>query len=287
MMNEEEQYDELIEHIVEIDDYISVIIKIPKRLDALKMKALMMKTNKLFNLSEVPIQEGPRGSYKKKIRKKTDYTKFSIEELTEIVKSWITGDHDVRNALSSKLEIDRDTLAKKVSYWKQKFNIDISHLTPSAISSGRPPTKNKTKKSHKGVDGRNPVWSVDEIKILKTNYITKTIQELMVLLPGRSNTSIYNRASREGVSDSSKYTGVGRGRPSVKKAKISKSYVNKPLRKSKNKAIIWTKEKNKEFKLLFEGGKTQDEVAEHFNMSLKQVWDKRFKMKQTGEIQDE
>lgn len=43
---------ENVEHIVEIDKYIEVKLKIPKRLSAMDLKGLMSKTDKLFKLSE-------------------------------------------------------------------------------------------------------------------------------------------------------------------------------------------------------------------------------------------
>ena len=46
---------ELLEHEVVIDEHIKVTLMIPKKLSALELKALMVKSNKLFNLSEVPI----------------------------------------------------------------------------------------------------------------------------------------------------------------------------------------------------------------------------------------
>ena len=54
--------EELVEHIVDIDQYVSVTLKIPKVMTALELKGLTMKANKLFNLAEVPIvQEGSKG----------------------------------------------------------------------------------------------------------------------------------------------------------------------------------------------------------------------------------
>ena len=46
---------ELIEHIVEIDKYMNVNIKIPKILTAMEFKALTSKADKLFKLADVPI----------------------------------------------------------------------------------------------------------------------------------------------------------------------------------------------------------------------------------------
>lgn len=44
-----------IEHIVEVGDDIEVKLKIPYRLTAMELKALSMKANKLFGLSDVPL----------------------------------------------------------------------------------------------------------------------------------------------------------------------------------------------------------------------------------------
>ena len=46
---------DFVEHEVEIDDYITATLKIPKVMTAMDLKSLMVKANKLFNLSEVPI----------------------------------------------------------------------------------------------------------------------------------------------------------------------------------------------------------------------------------------
>lgn len=42
-------------HIVEIDRYTEVTLKIPKRLDAIELKALCAKATKLFNMAEVVV----------------------------------------------------------------------------------------------------------------------------------------------------------------------------------------------------------------------------------------
>jgi hypothetical protein len=68
---------EMIEHEVVVDDYITVKLKIPKVLTAMDLKGLMMKTNKLFNMSEVAIQQPST-------RKK--YVKFSDDIKDEIAR---------------------------------------------------------------------------------------------------------------------------------------------------------------------------------------------------------
>ena len=47
--------DELLLHTIKVDEYISVDMKIPRELDALSLKGLMLKANRLLNLSEVAI----------------------------------------------------------------------------------------------------------------------------------------------------------------------------------------------------------------------------------------
>jgi len=44
-----------IEHFIDIDEMLELKMKIPKRLNALELKALMTKADKLFKLSEVQI----------------------------------------------------------------------------------------------------------------------------------------------------------------------------------------------------------------------------------------
>ncbi len=46
---------ELIEHSIVVDEYITATIKIPKQLTAMEFKALATKANKLFSLAEVQI----------------------------------------------------------------------------------------------------------------------------------------------------------------------------------------------------------------------------------------
>lgn len=50
---------ELVPHIVEIDNYTEVTLKIPKRLSVMALKGLLTKANKMFNIAEVPIDAAP------------------------------------------------------------------------------------------------------------------------------------------------------------------------------------------------------------------------------------
>lgn len=51
----------LIPHFIQIDEMMELKMLIPETLDALELKALMVKADKLFKLSEVTIQANPDG----------------------------------------------------------------------------------------------------------------------------------------------------------------------------------------------------------------------------------
>ena len=86
---------ELIEHTVEIDNYITATLRIPKVLDAMELKALMVKANKLFNLAEIEILDRkpagrPVGSISKTpVKKHYGWTKQEETMLMEKIKAGI------------------------------------------------------------------------------------------------------------------------------------------------------------------------------------------------------
>jgi hypothetical protein len=53
----EQETIEKISHKIIIDEYIEVTLKIPKVITAMGLKALMLKANKLFNLSDALVEE--------------------------------------------------------------------------------------------------------------------------------------------------------------------------------------------------------------------------------------
>jgi hypothetical protein len=53
MENDKEIKEELIEHYVKVDKYMTVIMSIPKQMSADTLKYMTMKANKLFNMSEM------------------------------------------------------------------------------------------------------------------------------------------------------------------------------------------------------------------------------------------
>ena len=177
---------EVVEHIVVVDEYISAILKIPKELSALDLKALMVKSNKLLNLAEVRIYDGPERS----TQKYDTSRKFNIDERTNAVKTWFTGNGTIKEELAKTLDMKRNVLARKVSYWRHRHNIDISGLTLNTNERGR---KIKPLKKKNSGD-----WTTYEVKKLKELYNKHTITELTEIF-GRTKIAIYDKASLEGL----------------------------------------------------------------------------------------
>lgn len=57
---------EYVEHIIRIDDYMEVRLKIKRVLDAMELHALTLKASKMFNLSEVAI-DARKGKQQQKL----------------------------------------------------------------------------------------------------------------------------------------------------------------------------------------------------------------------------
>ena len=121
---------ELIEHKVEVDEYISAIIKIPKVLTALELKSLMSKANKLFNLAEVPIVRITR-PYNKRVKHSGRGIRVYTPEMIDfIIRRVNSGDN--YNTLTENFnnkfgkDFSKDKLMKKVYYIKNRGQWDKS-----------------------------------------------------------------------------------------------------------------------------------------------------------------
>lgn len=111
----ENEQTEIIEHIVEIDNYLSATLKIPKKLTAIELKALMMKANKLFNLSETPLVE-KRKYIRCKIR--------SEAEKRELVEKYEKSNDEERLRMTEEMGIGNKSLYQMI--WKIKKDLNIS-----------------------------------------------------------------------------------------------------------------------------------------------------------------
>lgn len=76
--------EQLIEHEILVDKYITVKLAIPKQLDAVSLKGLMTKANRLFSLSEIELQSV--SAPKTKLYTRHTWTASETEFLAEMVK---------------------------------------------------------------------------------------------------------------------------------------------------------------------------------------------------------
>jgi len=94
---------DLIEHTLEIDNYISASVKIPKVLSAIEFKGIMMKVDKLLKLAESPIVE------RKKVKTRED--ELPIEKVKDYVFKTRTKSCKYTKAMN---ELILDSIIKKV-----------------------------------------------------------------------------------------------------------------------------------------------------------------------------
>ena len=106
----------MVEHKVEIDEYVSVTLKIPKVLTAIELKALMYKANKLFNLAEVPLVPG-KGARQK-------YSKHDLETKKKIVKEYDKlATKEEREGLAKKYGMSTVDVSKTIYYYKRVIKV--------------------------------------------------------------------------------------------------------------------------------------------------------------------
>ena len=109
---EVDEKNEMIEHTIEIDEYVSVTLKIPKVLTAIELKALMYKANKLFNLAEVPLTPGKRPRQK--------YIKHDLEAKKNIVKAYDkSSTKEEKEELAKKYGMSIVDISKTIYYYRQ------------------------------------------------------------------------------------------------------------------------------------------------------------------------
>jgi hypothetical protein len=87
---------ELIEHTVIVDEHITVQMKIPKELDALALKGLMLKANKLMSLGEVTLQTKKPARNQPVKNGKFDWTQKRVSELQELAKTSASAQEGIR-----------------------------------------------------------------------------------------------------------------------------------------------------------------------------------------------
>lgn len=103
--------EEIIEHTVEVDEYISAIIKIPKTLTAIDLKALMFKANKLFNIAEVPLIDKPKRKYMKK------------DETLKLIEKYDKANDKEKQEMANEFGVNLKSLYQRI--WKSKKNYGV------------------------------------------------------------------------------------------------------------------------------------------------------------------
>lgn len=142
---EEKDY---LEHYVDIDNMMELKLKIPKRLDPLELKALMVKTDKLFKLSEVTIDRDV-GEVKKTTRnyvKKNNKASYNIwtEDMTKsavVLKELGIKPTRIAEKLNEKYKTDyfnNKNIWAKFAYLKRKNEYD------SYVPKEKPQSSEKT-----------------------------------------------------------------------------------------------------------------------------------------------
>lgn len=118
---------ETIEHDVIVDDNISVKLKIPKVMTAIELKALSMKADKLFKLSDVNI---PR-SYKKRTTATNENGKRAMftEEMGREIYEWRSKNHmsyeQIAVRLNKKYNADYTKMNVQYRYYNEKERIRL------------------------------------------------------------------------------------------------------------------------------------------------------------------
>lgn len=77
---------DLIDHEINIDDYVKVTLSIPKKLTAIELKGIMIKANQLLKMSEVTVMQGPGKHYKQR-RAVIEWKDSLVQELVNVMQT--------------------------------------------------------------------------------------------------------------------------------------------------------------------------------------------------------
>lgn len=117
---------ELVEHTIEVDEYTNVTLKIPKVLTPIELKSLMMKANKLFNLSEVPMRVESSLRYPKDRKGNGKQIRFTEMQDTQLFHMKTIAKKNYAT-ISTKMNLPEQKLKNRVWYlknqnkWNKKF----------------------------------------------------------------------------------------------------------------------------------------------------------------------
>lgn len=108
---------DLIEHEIDIDDYVKVTLSIPKKLTAMELKGIMIKANQLLKMSQINIAQGPSKHYAPR-RASVEWNDSLVQELVNVVeaRSANTSKTTVMRIFGEKHDITEKDVAKRYYY---------------------------------------------------------------------------------------------------------------------------------------------------------------------------
>ncbi len=108
---------DLIDHEINIDDFVKVTLSIPKKLTAIELKGIMIKANQLLKMSEVSIVQGPKRTYAAR-RANVEWKDAMVQELVDDMKSRDSDTSKVKvmRAFGEKHDIIEKDVAKRYYY---------------------------------------------------------------------------------------------------------------------------------------------------------------------------
>ena len=163
--------EELIEHEIVIDEYMTATLKIPKVLTAMELAALMAKAKKMFNISDAQTEQ--QHSVKRMETRNYVAVKLTTEQEKELIR-----DYDIN--LSNE---EKDEIAEKYGIaTRQKLYSKYQNLK----------TKHKIKGTKKG-------------KIYRGFWTEKREQQLIAMYNSNSNLSGTGMAKKLGASSKQVY----------------------------------------------------------------------------------
>lgn len=119
-----ENNEELIEHEIVVDKYLSATLKIPRVITSLELKALFMKANKLFNISE--ISTAPTTEHGNRTDSK-NYAKYTPEMMEEIKTLYLSGSRgqEIAEKINKKFNTNfsNSQISNKIFNSKEKWGI--------------------------------------------------------------------------------------------------------------------------------------------------------------------
>lgn len=159
---DEQTTNELMMHFIEVDEYTTIQLSIPKRLSAADLKGLMMKANKIFNISDMQEMQQVKGY--KEGRTRGERVFWTKEMDTYIVEN--IGKMQIREMIPH-LKNSSPSITEAAIYGRNK-RLREKGLAPAS-----------TRTSGKRRQGKSVTWSAEMLAYFTANFKTKDVQEML------------------------------------------------------------------------------------------------------------